>query len=164
MEYILTSKDFAEALRKGKFLGLKCKQCGAYTVPPQKVCSECSSDDMEITELSRNGEVQTFTVIHIPAEGFEAPYIVALIKLEEGPWVTANIIDINPGEATMELIGQKGRIDYKDVPADNFSGGGRIALTFSLRIKFRSKQPMIPLTNRSIGIVNLLHSLGKVLL
>lgn len=132
MEYMLTSRKFAEALKEGKFLGLKCKQCGAYTAPPQKVCSECSSEDMEVVELSRNGEVQTFTVIHVPAEGFEAPYIVALIQLEEGPWVTANIINIDPEQATMELIGHKGRIGYKDVPADNFSGGERIALTFSL--------------------------------
>jgi hypothetical protein len=132
MEYILTSSKFADALKEGKFLGLKCNRCGAYTVPPQKVCSQCNSEDMEVVELSRNSEVQTFTVIHIPAEGFKAPYIVALIKLEEGPWVTANIINMNPDDATMELIGQKGRIGYKDVPADTFSGGERIALTFTL--------------------------------
>ncbi|MDH5695724.1 MAG: Zn-ribbon domain-containing OB-fold protein, partial [Dehalococcoidia bacterium] len=128
-----TSKKFAEALKDGKFLGLKCNQCGAYTVPPQKVCSQCNSEDMEIVELSRNGEVQTFTVIHIPAEGFKAPYIVALIELEEGPWVTVNIINFDPKQATMELIGRKGKVNYMDVPADNFSGGERIALTFSIR-------------------------------
>jgi uncharacterized OB-fold protein len=132
MEYILTSRDFADALRKGKFVGLKCKQCGAYTVPPQKVCSECSSEKMEIVELSRNGEVQTFTVIYVPAEGYKAPYVVGLVKLEEGPWVTTDIINIDPEKATMELIGRKGRIDYKEIPADNFSGGERIALTFTL--------------------------------
>ncbi|MBA7591322.1 hypothetical protein ES708_33475 [subsurface metagenome] len=85
MEYLLTSKKFAEALTEGKFLGLKCNQCGAYTVPPQKVCSECRSEDMEVVELSRKGKVRSFTVIHIPAEGFQAPYIVGLIELEEGP-------------------------------------------------------------------------------
>jgi uncharacterized OB-fold protein len=131
MEYLLTSQNFAKALREGKFLGLKCNQCSEYTVPPQKVCSQCQSEDMEVVELSRDGEIRTFTVIHIPAEGFEAPYIVALVELQEGPWVTANIIDINPEEATMELIGRKGRIDYKEVPPDTFSGGDRIALTFS---------------------------------
>ena len=132
MEYILTSKKFAEALKEGKFLGLKCNQCGAYTVPPQKVCSQCRSENMEIVELSRNGEVQTFTVIYIPAEGFNAPYIVALIRLEEGPWVTASVINMNTEDATMELIGRKGKIGHKDVPADTFSGGERIALTFTL--------------------------------
>ena len=132
MKYLLTSKKFEEALREGKLLGLKCNHCGQYTVPPQMVCSECGSEDMEISEVSRNGEVQTFTVIYIPVEGFEAPYIVALIKLEVGPLVTANIIGIEPEKATMALIGRKGSIDYKEVAADNFSGGDRIALTFSL--------------------------------
>lgn len=132
MEYLLTSNKFAEALKEGKLLGLKCNQCGVYTVPPQKVCSECHSEDMEVVELSRKGEVRSFTVIHIPAEGFDAPYIVALVELEEGPWVTVSIIDFDPEQATMELIGRKGRIDYKEVPADVFSGGERIALTFSV--------------------------------
>jgi uncharacterized OB-fold protein len=132
MEYLLTSKKFAEALTEGKFLGLKCNQCGAYTIPPQKVCSECHSEDMKVVELSRKGKVRSFTVIYIPAEGFQAPYIVGLIELEEGPWVTANIINLDPAQANMELIGRKGRIEHKVIPADSFSGGERFALTFSL--------------------------------
>lgn len=133
MEYVLTADKYADALRKGKFLGLKCKKCGGYTVPPQKVCSECHSEDMEIVELSRKGEIQSFTVIYTAAEGFEAPYIVGLVELEEGPWVTVNIIDLDVEQATMErLMGRKGRIDYKEVRADQFSSGPRIALTFKL--------------------------------
>ena len=133
MEYLLTSDKFAEALRQGRFLGLKCRQCAEYTVPPQKVCSGCHSEDMEVVGLSREGEVKSFTVIYTPAEGFTPPYIVGLVELAEGPWVTVNIIDFDPAKATMEnLIGRKGRIDYKEVPADMFSGGPRIALTFKI--------------------------------
>ncbi len=36
MEYKLTAKMFAEALKEGKLLGLKCNKCGAYTVPPKR--------------------------------------------------------------------------------------------------------------------------------
>ncbi|MFH1647539.1 MAG: Zn-ribbon domain-containing OB-fold protein [Chloroflexota bacterium] len=133
MKYVLSADKYADALRGGKFLGLKCNQCGGYTVPPQKVCFECHSEDMEVVELSRNGEVRSFTVIYTPAEGFQPPYIVGLIELEEGPWVTANIIDYAPEKATMEeLMGRKGRIDYQEVPADMFSGGPRIALAFKV--------------------------------
>jgi uncharacterized OB-fold protein len=133
MEYLLTADKYADALRQGRFLGLKCRQCGAYTVPPQKVCATCHSEDMEVVELSRNGEVRSFTVIYTPAEGFTAPYIVGLVELEEGPWVTVSIIDFDPAQATMEnIIGRKGRVDYQDVPADVFSGGPRLALTFKL--------------------------------
>ena len=129
----MTADKYANALREGKFLGLKCHKCGGYTVPPQKVCSECHSEDTEVVELSRSGEVRSFTVIYPPAEGFEPPYIVGLIELKEGPWVTANIVKYAPEKATMkELMGRKGRIDYQEVPADMFSGGPRIALTFTV--------------------------------
>ena len=134
MEYALTADKYFNALRQGKFLGLKCRQCGVYTVPPRKVCSGCHSEDMEVVELSRNGEVKSFTVIYTAPEGFAAPYIVGLIELEEGPWVTVTIIDYDPKQATMEnLIGRKGRIDYKEHPADPFSGGPRVALTFKVK-------------------------------
>lgn len=133
MEYLLSADKYADALRAGRFLGLKCHECGEYTVPPQKVCSACRSEDMEVVELSRKGEVRSFTVIYTPAEGFTPPYIVALVELEEGPWVTVNIINFDAEKATMEnLIGRKGRIDYQEVPADMFSGGPRIALTFTV--------------------------------
>ncbi len=132
MEYILPHKKMIETLKEGKFVGLKCKQCGAYNMPPGKVCLECNSEDMEIVEFSRNGEVQTFTVIRVSPEGFQAPFIVALIKLEEGPWITVNIDNVDPDKATMELIGGKGKVGYKDVPPDPYSGGDRMAFTFSL--------------------------------
>jgi len=132
MQYLLTSNKFIEGFREGKFLGLQCNECGAYTVPPQKVCSECHSENMKIVELSGNGEVETFTVIYVPAEGFNPPYIVGLVKLEEGPRVVANIIDVDPEQANLELIGKKGKVGYKDIKADAFSGGERIALTLRI--------------------------------
>jgi uncharacterized OB-fold protein len=134
MEYLLTADKYADSLRNGRFVGLKCCQCGQYTVPPQKVCSSCRSEDMEVTELSRQGTIKSFTVIYTGAEGFKSPYIVAMVELKEGPWVIVNIIDFDPEKATMEnLIGREGRIDYQEVPADMFSGGPRIALTFTVK-------------------------------
>ena len=114
MEYLLTADKYADALRGGKFIGLKCQRCGEYTVPPQKVCSGCRSEDMEVVELSRSGEVRSFTVIYTPAEGFTPPYIVGLVELKEGPWVTANIVAFDHEKATMEnLIGKEGRMSRR---------------------------------------------------
>ena len=136
MKYILTLKGFRDGLRDGKFLGLKCNECGAYTVPPKKVCSNCTSEDMKIVELSRNGELRTFTAVYIVAEGFESPCIVGDVELEEGPWVTTTLLDVEPDPKTMDLpmdlIGCKGKIGYRDVPANDFSAGERLALTFTL--------------------------------
>ena len=54
-----------------------------------------------------------------------------MAELDEGPWVTGNIIGIDPDKATMDLIGQQIKVGHKVIPEDKFSGGERVALTFS---------------------------------
>ena len=93
---------------------------------------ECSSEDMEIVELSGKGEIQTFTVIFVPPEGFEAPCIVAMAKLDEGPLVMGNVVGVDPEKATMELMGRRVKIGHKEMPPDRSSAGERVALTFNL--------------------------------
>jgi uncharacterized OB-fold protein len=132
MEYILTFEKFREGLRKGKLLGLKCNECGSYTAPPQKVCSQCSSEDMDIVELNGKGEIQTFTVVHVTPEGFEPPLPVAVAKLEEGPWVMGNIIGLNPEDINMDIIGKEVTLGYKEIAGDMISAGDRVALTFTM--------------------------------
>jgi uncharacterized protein len=52
--------------------------------------------------FSGTGEVYSFTVLQEPPEGFEdqAPYILALVKLDEGPTITAQITD---SDGTIEI-------------------------------------------------------------
>jgi uncharacterized OB-fold protein len=132
MDYTLTFTAYRDALRKGQFLGLKCNKCGSYTVPSRKVCASCGSEDMEIVPLSGKGKIQDFTVIFIPPEGYQAPYVVAMAELDEGPWVMGNVIDVDPATVTMDIIGRRVNIGYKEVPGDKISPGERIALTFKL--------------------------------
>ena len=132
MEYKLTYNKYKEALMSDKFCGLKCNKCGGYTVPPKKVCMECASEDMDIVELSARGEIKTYTVIRVPPEGFDAPYIVGMVELDEGPWVMGNIVDLDPDKATMDLIGKRVSIGHKVVKGDKFSAGDGVALAFKL--------------------------------
>ena len=134
MEYKLTYNMFKEALKEDRLLGLKCRGCGAYTVPPKKVCIECASEDLEVVELSGKGKIRTFTVVYVPPEGFEAPYVVGLVELDEGPWVMGNIIGIDPNEATMQLMGNRVAMGHKLLPADRFSAGEQVAMTFNLEL------------------------------
>jgi uncharacterized OB-fold protein len=48
-------------------------------------------------QFAGTGEVYSFTTLTEPPEGFEeqAPYTLALIKLEEGPMVTAQMTDLD---------------------------------------------------------------------
>ena len=132
MEYKLDFNGFKQGLKEGKLLGLKCNKCGGFTCPPRKVCAECGSEDMAVATLSGNGEIQTFTVIFVTPEGFKPPVAVGVAKLEEGPWVMGNIEGLEPDKINIEIIGRKVKVGYKDVPADMFSAGERIAMTLKL--------------------------------
>ncbi len=133
MEYKLTFKDYNEALKKNKLLGLKCKQCSTITVPPKMACRKCTSPDMEIVELGGKGNIQTFTTIFVAAEGREgeAPYTIVLVELDEGPWIMGNLIDIDPSRATMELIGKRVKMGHKVFPGDKYSAGDGARPLFS---------------------------------
>ncbi len=136
MEYKLTFKDFNEALKQNKLLGLKCQDCSAITVPPKMACRSCTSTNMEIVQLEGKGKIKTFTTIFVAAEGREgeAPYVVVLVELDEGPWVMGNLISIDPDEATMELIGKKVRMGHKVFPGDKYSAGEGVRPLFSFDV------------------------------
>lgn len=133
MEYKLTFKDYNEALKKNKLLGLKCKECGWITVPPKMACHKCASPNLDIVESSGKGKIQTFTTVFVAAEGRqgEVPYIIVMVELDEGPWLTGNLIDIDPNEATMKLIGRRVKMGHKVFPGDKYSAGDGARPLFS---------------------------------
>ncbi len=74
--------------------GTRCEECGELHMPPRAVCV-CGSTDMRPFTFSGNGEVVSYTTIHVAPAGFEhkTPYNVALIKLDEGPVVAGLVVD-----------------------------------------------------------------------
>ncbi|MBI4187319.1 MAG: Zn-ribbon domain-containing OB-fold protein [Chloroflexi bacterium] len=134
MEYKLTFKRYDEALRQNKLLGLKCRDCGAVTIPPKMVCRQCASSEIEVVELGGRGKIQTFTVVNVPPEGRESevPYIIAMVELDEGPWTMGNLDNVDPATATMALIGKRVTMKHKVFPGDKYSAGDSARPLFSL--------------------------------
>jgi uncharacterized OB-fold protein len=134
MEYKLTSIEYYEALKQDKLLGLKCRDCGAVTAPPVMVCRRCDSPDLEIVELKGSGEIRTFTTVFVAAEGREGevPYTIALVALDEGPWLMGILDGIDPTLASMELIGKKVKMGHKVFPGDKYSAGEGVSPLFRL--------------------------------
>ena len=134
MEHKLIFKDYNEALKQNKLLGLKCRACGAITVPPKMVCRQCASPDMEIVELKGSGKIRTFTTVFVAAEGRESeiPYTIVMVEMDDGPWVMGNLEGIDPKEASMELIGKKVKMGHTVFPGDKYSAGEGARPLFSL--------------------------------
>lgn len=132
MDYPLLYKDYQEELEQGKFRGLKCRSCGVFTFPPKAVCESCGSQGLEPAEITGKGVIRTFTVIRVAPDYFTPPYIVALVELEQGPWVLGNLLSLPPDEATMELIGKSVTMGSTNVTKDVYAGGDCRVLTFEL--------------------------------
>ncbi len=72
-----------------------CYGCGSYRFFPGLLCPKCGSDEQVWGPCSGQGTVYSLTMVHrAPNPAFRsiAPYIVALIDLEEGPRMMANIV------------------------------------------------------------------------
>ncbi|MBC7238164.1 MAG: Zn-ribbon domain-containing OB-fold protein [Chloroflexi bacterium] len=81
-------------------VGEICPHCAARLFPPRDVCPECGGAAKQRLSFSGRGLVYSHATVYSAPQGFEeyAPYVVALVKLEEGPLVTAQLTDVNPDE------------------------------------------------------------------
>ncbi|MGB8251648.1 MAG: Zn-ribbon domain-containing OB-fold protein [Anaerolineaceae bacterium] len=84
-------------------VGEVCPHCDAKIFPPRDVCPSCGGEARNVYNFSGKGEVYSFTRMADGPAGFEeqAPYTVALVKLVEGPVVTAQLTDL--GDARVEI-------------------------------------------------------------
>ncbi|MFT5133010.1 MAG: putative OB-fold protein [Gammaproteobacteria bacterium] len=73
----------------------RCKDCGNHQFYPRIICTSCMSSHVEWIESSGKGEVLSYTIItRAVSEAYvqDVPYIVALIKLQEGPCMMSNVV------------------------------------------------------------------------
>jgi uncharacterized OB-fold protein len=106
-------------LKKQRYalVGEVCPHCEAKIFPPRDVCPECGGEAKTAYAFSGKGEVYSFTRMGNAPACFEeqAPYTVALIKLQEGPIVTAQLTDLGNQEVQIgmpvEMVTRKLRSD-----------------------------------------------------
>jgi uncharacterized protein len=84
-------------------VGEICPHCEVKIFPPRDVCPECGGEAKTEFAFSGQGEVFSYTIMKDAPSGFEAntPYTVALVKLKEGPVVTAQLTDM--GDQAVEI-------------------------------------------------------------
>jgi uncharacterized OB-fold protein len=80
-----------------QLMGEECPSCKTKIYPPRDVCLECAAPAQELFELTGEGEVFSFTTVYSAPAGYEfnAPYVMALVKLDEGPLLTAQLTDVD---------------------------------------------------------------------
>jgi uncharacterized OB-fold protein len=79
----------------------RCNACGQFWFPPSQRCAHCLSADFVWREVSGQGRIYSFVVFHRvyhPAYESDVPYAVAIIELDEGPRMLANIVGTKPDD------------------------------------------------------------------
>ncbi len=108
------SRPFWDAARECRLLIRLCSECGAKHFMPRNGCPNCWSEHIEWVDASGRGAVYTFSIVRrapLPEFAADAPYVVALVDLEEGPRVYTNIV--GPG-ALGVVIGDPVQVTFDD--------------------------------------------------
>ena len=85
--------DFMTHLEAGRVMATRCRKCGVSYFPPKADCPRCLSSDVEWFEVKSQGKLASYTVVNYGPSGFEndAPYILALVKFDEGIQILARL-------------------------------------------------------------------------
>jgi uncharacterized protein len=88
---------FWEGTRQHKLLAQRCSDCKTLRHPPGPACPHCHSLDSEVIELSGQGTLYSYTIVHPPLPpGFDEPAVVSIIELEGGIRFISNLVDMEP--------------------------------------------------------------------
>lgn len=134
-ERAFTEQSFQTYLSEGKLMGSRSKESGKIYVPPRPLDPETHSDEMEWVELSGEGELAAFTAVFIGpnamvAAGYDRknPYMSGIVKLAEGPFISAQILGLDAASPDVDDIGTPLTVQFIERGED---GAKRTFLAFT---------------------------------
>lgn len=116
------SRPYWEGLTQGELRIQRCNACSRAVFYPRAICPHCFSDQLSWIVASGKGTIYSYTVAHQAFGAFaaEAPFIIAIVELEEGVRMMTRIIDVQrehvrvgaPVQVTFEPVGEQFTLPY----------------------------------------------------
>ncbi len=97
------TRHFWEGTQAGELRLQKCDDCQHVYFPPRPFCPRCSSRSVQVVRASGRATLRSYVINHRPAPGFEAPYSIAVVQLEEGPRMMSNIVEVEQTPQALQL-------------------------------------------------------------
>jgi len=88
-------------------IGQRCASCGAIFFDRRNACAHCGKTAFAPVPLASEGTVLAFTIVHRAAPKVPAPYISAVVQLDGGGVIKANLVGI---ECDPEAVPLGGRV------------------------------------------------------
>ena len=118
------ARFWREIPQRYNLMGNKCGSCDKVFFPPREACPICrrkSIGKMMDLKLSGRGKIVTYSIVHVGPEDFDnqIPYPIAIVKLDEGPQVTAQIVDCDIDDVK---IGMEVESTFRRIQDDGYIG------------------------------------------
>jgi uncharacterized OB-fold protein len=100
------ARPFWDAARDHKLVIQKCKDCDKYVFYPRIACPHCFSDELIWVQASGKGKIYTYSVVVSNAPSAfvqDMPYVIAVIRLDEGVQMLSNVVGCDPQEVTCDM-------------------------------------------------------------
>lgn len=95
-----------QAAQNGELRLQWCRDCSRFQHFPAPRCGRCLGTNLDWRQVSGRGTVYSFTVVHhAVVPGYDPPYVVVWVELEEQPGlrVLANLTDASAEDARIGL-------------------------------------------------------------
>ena len=115
-----TTQFFWEAAKQGKLALQYDPGARQYQFWPRAISVATGRQNLEWRIVSGLGRLYSFTVTHVPTQGFEdrGPYPVGLVELDEGVRIIANLVHVH---AAALKIGLRVKVVFEEIaPGMNY--------------------------------------------
>jgi uncharacterized OB-fold protein len=112
-----TSRHWRLKQQRYALVGEVCPHCESKIFPPRDVCPDCGEAARDTFKFSGRGKVYSHTTVYHAPTGHtqDTPYPVAIVELDEGPRVTAQLTDLDDRQVEIgmpvEMVTRKLRSD-----------------------------------------------------
>ena len=97
------TQEWFDRIDRGELTVALCGECGLRFLYPRGNCPRCGARSTKLVPASGEGVLASFVVNHRGPEGFDPPYVLGIVRLDEGPLLTANVVNVHPAAVEVDL-------------------------------------------------------------
>lgn len=100
----ILSQPFWDSTAQHRLIRPYCLHCKVSFFPPQLCCSLCLEKDWIWVPSEGLGTVYSHTTVYrAPLAGFDVPYVLAIVDLEDGFSMMTNVVGIDPDDVSIGI-------------------------------------------------------------
>jgi uncharacterized OB-fold protein len=85
------TQHFWDGAKAGELRLQRCNSCQKIYFPPRPFCPACAAREVSVFAASGKGRLYSYVIHHRAVAGFDPPYAIAVVELDEGPRMMTNI-------------------------------------------------------------------------